>query len=240
MDHRTGGRRTALWVGLWVVVVALLVAGIPASGPSAGNTSRTNGGLGVAATPGLTPPLTVSIFVGPNPVSQGSQFSVSATVSGGVSPYSYNWPVVPPGCSPPGNSQGWQCTLSQTGSYSIQVQVTDQNGTQVSNSQSVTVNSNSGGGGGGGNGNKSNNNGSGFNLSGFGPFLTYALIGAIVSFGLLVALTVGVLMIAVILARRLPKPVKGRGAMVCKTCQATAAADAKFCPACGTPFPAEK
>lgn len=235
MDNRGGRRRAAFWIGLWVVAAGMLVAALPTPGVGGVHVAGAKGGALLATSPALAPPLTVSISISPNPVTSGIQFSVNAAVSGGVSPYTYNWQTVPPGCSAPGNVPSWQCTLSQTGTSSIQVRVTDQNGTQVSNSQSVTVNSN-GGGGGGGKSNSSN----GFNLSGLGGFLTYALIGAIVAFALLVALTVGVLAIAVILARRLPKQVKVRGGLVCPNCKASAAADAKFCPACGTPFPAQK
>jgi hypothetical protein len=167
-------------------------------------------------------------------VSQGQQFTVTVTASGGVPPYSYSWNSVPPGCFA-GTSSSWQCSVGQTGTYPIDVKVTDQNGTQVSGSQTLTVTSSGGSGGSGNNGgNSSKNNNGSFNLSSFGPFLTYALIGAIVSFALLVALTVGVLVIAVILARRLPRLPKG--GITCGSCQTTIPPGSKFCPNCAAPI----
>ncbi|HXY12818.1 MAG TPA: hypothetical protein VEJ85_04910 [Thermoplasmata archaeon] len=179
------------------------------------------------------------IIVGPNPVYKGSQFSVSIGVNGGVSPYTFDWTTVPPGCSA-GNVSSWQCSESQTGNFSISVSVRDLSGQQVNRQSFVNVTSSGGGNGGNGNGNGngsgkgSNSNGNssnGLNLSGLGSFFFYAVIAGIVSFALLVALTVGVIMIAVILARRLPRPPKN--GVACGTCGATAPPGSKFCPACG-------
>jgi hypothetical protein len=176
------------------------------------------------------------ISVGPNPVSQNSQFQVSVTVSGGAAPYTFDWTSVPPGCSA-GNHSSWPCTESQTGTFPISVLVHDTSGQQGNRQSSINVTQSGNGGSGNGNGNGSNHNGNssnGLNLSGLGSFFVYALIAGIVSFALLVALTVGVIMIAVILARRLPRPPK-KG-LVCSACGATAAAGSKFCPSCGSPL----
>jgi len=102
----------------------------------------------------------------------------------------------------------------------------------------VNVTGGSGNNGNGNGSNSHNSNGSGFNLSSFGSFIIYALIAGIVGFALLVALTIGVIAIAVILARRLPRP--PRGALVCGSCQGKAPAGSKFCPACGTAIPPAK
>ncbi len=165
-------------------------------------------------------------------------FTVTAIVSDGTPPFTYNWNNVPHQCPMPGNVSTWTCSLGSSGHYMVGVTVTSPTGTSGSGSQSFTVTSSGGNGNGNGNGNggsSSNNNGSGFNLSSFGPILVYGLIAGIIVFALLVALTVGVIMIAVTLSRRLPRI--PRHGVVCASCHATAPAGSKFCPACAAPLP---
>jgi len=222
IDHRSG-RRARAWCGVCVVVAILLVGGF-ASGPARASK------LVVASSPSLT----VSLSVSPQTPTQGSSFSISALASGGVPPYSYVWNGAPQGCNPQPNPS-IQCTISGSGQYSIGVTVTDQNGTQATNSQNFEVTSSGNQGNGNGNNNGSGGNGSnGFNLSSFGPLLFYGLIAGLIGFVLLIALTVGVIMIAVILARRLPR--QPRGKLVCGSCQAHAPAGSKFCPSCAAPL----
>jgi len=71
------------------------------------------------------------------------------------------------------------------------------------------------------------------NLSSLGPIEFYALIAGVMVLSLLIALTVGVFLIAVTL-RRLPRP--PRKGLVCPACQATAPVGSKFCPACASPL----
>jgi hypothetical protein len=188
--------------------------------------------------------LQVMIVVAPPTVTVGTQFNVSAQVSGGIGPFTYVWSDVPSGCTAQ-PLPWWLCTLDGPGNYSVSVTVTNGTGARGSATQGFTVTSNGGSGNGGGNGNgngnqgnsnnNNNNNGSnGFNLSSLGPFLFYGLVAGIIVFALLVALTVGVILIAVTLRRRLPPPPKG--GRVCSACQSTAPADAKFCPACAAPL----
>jgi membrane-bound inhibitor of C-type lysozyme len=179
--------------------------------------------------------------VQPNPVSQGSQFTVSVQVSGGLQPYSYGWGPMPPGCSA-GNTQSWSCSESQSGGpYVIGVHISDNSGQQLSAQRSVNVTCNGGSCGNGNhsgnnnNGNNSNGNGSGgFNLSSLGPFLIYGLIAGLIVFALLVTMTVALIMIAITLSRRLPRV--PRHGIACPSCHAMAPPGAKFCPACSAPL----
>jgi len=193
----------------------------------------------IAANP--TASLQVSITVSPSTVSAGSPVTFSAQVSNSGPPFTYAWNNVPSGCNPQ-PQQSWQCTINSGGQYSISVTVTNGTGVQGTASSSFTVTSNNGNGNGGngnGNGGGSNGNSSnGFNLSSFGPFLFYGLIAGLVGFALLVILTVAVVMIAVTLSRRLPRPPKG--GIECGSCHAVAPAGSKFCPACAAPLGPKK
>jgi hypothetical protein len=224
IGHRFA-RRSVSWGGICFVVAILLVGGLVPSTSRASNLVTAS-----------TPPLTVSISISPQTPTQGSQFTISASTSGGVPPYTYVWNGAPQGCNPQPTAN-FQCSISGTGEYSIGVTVTDHNGTQASSSQNFNVAS-SGGNQGNGNGGSGSNGSNGFNLSSFGPLLVYGLIAGLVGFALLVALTVGVIMIAVILSRRLPRQPRGR--LVCGSCQAHAPAGSKFCPACAAPLAATK
>lgn len=219
------GRRGGVGLSVAFAVAILVVCALP----------------GAWAQPTLAGPaasLQVSIVVSPSPVTVGTQFNVSAQVSGGSGPYSYVWSNVPNGCNAQPTAW-WFCSLSNAGQYSVSVTVSNSTGAQGTASQGFSVTNNNGNGNGNqGNSNNNNNNGNsnssnGFNLSAFGPLLVYGLIGGIVVFALLVALTVGVIVIAVTL-RRLPKPPKG--GWVCSACQATAPAGSKFCPNCAAPL----
>jgi len=232
MVGRGADSRWGWGAALGIVVVVVLLAAVPT----------------VTARPGtaqLVPAasLSVSINIAPQTVTVGSQFNVSAQVSPQESgPFTYSWSNVPSGCTPQPMAW-WYCTLNSPGQYSVSVTVSNATNAQGSATQGFSVTSNGGSGNGGGNGNgnhgnssnNNNNNGSSaFNLSSFGPLLVYGLLAGIIAFALLVALTVGVIMIAVTLSRRLPKPVKG--GVVCSACKSTAPADAKFCPACAAPL----
>lgn len=218
---RVGWRR-GVGLSIGFVVTMMVIGALP--------------GVSAHATPiksATGPSLQVSISVNPPTVSAGSQFTVSAQVMNGAGPFSYVWTAVPNGCNPQPDPS-WTCTISNPGSYSVSVTVTNNTGASGAATQGFTVSGNSGNQGNSNNNNNGNNSGSnGFNLSAFGPLLFYGLIGGIIAFALLVVLAVGVIIIAVTL-RRLPKPPKG--AMVCPACQSTAPAGSKFCPACAAPL----
>jgi len=224
-EHRFGWQ-AGMGLGVGAVVVMLMIGVLPGAAAAPGST------MGTAEAS-----LQVAITVSPPTISAGTQFNVSAQVMNGAGPFTFDWAGVPNGCNPQPMSW-WLCTLSSPGQYSVSVTVTNGTGASGSATQGFSVTSNSGNGNGNqGNSNGNNNNGNngsnGFNLSAFGPLLFYGLIGGIIAFALLVALTVAVIIIAVTL-RRLPKPPKG--GMVCSTCQATAPAGSKFCPSCAAPL----
>jgi len=224
------GTRLVLGVAVAMVLVGSLVGSVGPAGSGVGASP----GSTPALVPATAPPLTISsLVISPNPVSQGSSFSVSVQVSGGDPPYSFSWGALPGGCSP-GNTSNWQCSISSPGQYTVSVTVTDSGSNRTSDSQQFTVTSSGGNGQGNGHNGSSGGNGSnGFNLSSFGPILFYALIAGLVGFVLLIALTVGVIMIAVILARRLPR--QPRGKLVCGACQNRLAPGSKFCSNCAAP-----
>jgi hypothetical protein len=232
-EHRVR-RGAALAIAVVLLTSLLALAGTPHSG-----TARTGASAEISATVGMGPstdPTITNFAISPNPATQGNQFTVSVTVSGGFPPYTFNWNPIPPFCTA-GNVSQWNCGASQSGNYPINVTVVDASGNHTDAGRTLTINSNNGNGNGNGNGNSNNNNGSGnssgLNLSGLGNILVYALVGGIISFALLVVLTVGVLLIAITL-RRLPRPPKGP--MVCPACQGHAPAGSKFCPACAAPL----
>ncbi|HTT46312.1 MAG TPA: hypothetical protein VMH38_09960 [Thermoplasmata archaeon] len=219
------GRRTVA-IGVGAIVAMLLIAVMPAAAQGA------LGGANAAAGS-----LQVSINVSPSTVTVGTQQTFTAQVSGGNGPFTYVWSPIPPNCQAQ-PVQSWTCTLSSPGNFEVGVTVSNGTGSQGSATQSFQVTSSGNGGNGNGNGNGNNgssngNNSNGFNLSSFGPILIYGLIAGLVGFALLVALTVGVIMIAVTLRRRLPVPPKGGG--VCAQCKSPTPAGAKFCPACAAP-----
>jgi len=236
MSEDRGARPFRAWAGVIVVAVALIVGGFSFVGAVTTSAARASPAPRVAMVPGANSPLAInSLNVNPNSVSESSPFTVDVQVSGGQTPYTYNWGPLPGGCPNPGNTASWGCTISSAGEYSVGVNVGDSGGNHTSASRTFNVTSNGGSGNGGGKSGNSNGNGSnGFNLSSFGPFLLYGLIAGIVGFALLVVLTVGVIAIAVILSRRLPR--SPRGQIVCGKCQATAPAGSKYCPACAAPL----
>jgi len=220
-----------------LAIVAVLIGAFVAGPVSPGGFAGATGAASIGSVSGTAPlagppPLKItSLSVAPQTAYVGSSVSFSVQVNGGTTPYSYNWNTLPPGCSPQPQAS-WQCSPSGTGQFNVTVQVFDVHGNQTQASRTLSV-VNNGNGTGGNNkgGNGGNSSGNGLNLSGLGGMLQLVFIGALVAFGLLVALTIGVLVIAATLARRLPKTSKA--ALVCPSCQSAAAVGSKFCPACG-------
>lgn len=132
----------ALVTGL--VLVALCVGAFGASSlmvelRSAGGISgpETGGGLLPFAGPGLSAGLSIS----PGQIDEGQSIHVSTTASGGdPSPsYGYEYSGMPDGCSFD-EAPSFSCTPSQSGSYSIYVNVTDGTGNWTdSSSVALTV-----------------------------------------------------------------------------------------------------
>jgi hypothetical protein len=94
----------------------------------------------------VSPALSVATpLASPNPVSLGSAMTLTAAATGGAGAYSFVWKGLPGGCGT-SNSTTLSCTPSASGTFSVTVSVTDQNGmTVVSSPVSVVVNGGPGG-----------------------------------------------------------------------------------------------
>ncbi len=89
----------------------------------------------------VAPAPTVSAFtVSPTSVSTGSTLTFTVTVSGGTGPFSYAYSGLPSGCNPADQSS-FTCQPSSTGTFHVQVNVTDVFGRVATGSLSVTVTS---------------------------------------------------------------------------------------------------
>lgn len=78
-----------------------------------------------------TDPTVSQITVSPTPLPSGTQATFQVSVSGGRTPYSYDWIGLPEGCVGT-SSPAISCLVQATGNYSIGVDVTDSNGFEVS------------------------------------------------------------------------------------------------------------
>lgn len=86
----------------------------------------------------------VSAFtVAPTSVSSGNPVSFNATVSGGTAPFSWAYTGLPSGCGTT-NQSSLSCRPSSTGTYSVEVTVTDAFGKTANATVSLTVTSSSG------------------------------------------------------------------------------------------------
>lgn len=82
----------------------------------------------------------------PDSIQVGQTTKLSVQITGGNSPYTYDWSGLPAGCSP-ANSDPLTCTPTSAGTYSVTVTVTDSRGISVTSlTLTVTVTSSSGGG----------------------------------------------------------------------------------------------
>ncbi|MFI5414067.1 MAG: hypothetical protein ACHQ16_00080 [Candidatus Lutacidiplasmatales archaeon] len=224
---------------LAVLAILLLVAGLGAVSVTSGSWSHSGARISPAAVVGATPVVSASLSISPGQVQKGQSISVTTTASGGTPPYTYSYTGLPGGCSGQ-NQASFSCNPSSTGSFSVQVTVTDMHGNQSTPSNSVSVDvTSSSNGNGNGNGNGGGNNSSGglsSLFSGFSGILSLLLIFGIVGFITWILLIVGVWIIAITLVRRLPK----RGAAgsssaftKCAACSTPIPVGTKFCSECG-------
>ncbi|MFI5414640.1 MAG: hypothetical protein ACHQ16_03120, partial [Candidatus Lutacidiplasmatales archaeon] len=88
----------------------------------------------VAVPPGLT----VSLVIAPSSVAVGSSSTISTTASGGVSPYSYSYSGLPPGCAS-ANAATIDCTPTAAGTFEVLVSVTDHDGNIVGAGEPLKV-----------------------------------------------------------------------------------------------------
>lgn len=224
--------------GVLVLLPVFLVFAFSFGGAALGGLSQTTTGPLVGAGAGLhsaASGITASLSINPGSVQEGQSISVSTTASGGTRPYSFAYSGLPPGCTGQ-NQASFSCNPSSTGSYNVQVSVTDSRGNQSNPSNSVPIDvTSSNSGNGNGNGNNSSNGLSSL-FSGFSGFLSLFLIVGVVGFATWILMLVAVWIIAITLLRRLPKrgSAGGLGATTnCAACSASVPAGSKFCAECG-------
>lgn len=94
----------------------------------------------VTSSPSSVGNVTVTAFtVLPSPGTVGTSMVFSVTASGGVSPYTYAYAVLPPGCASV-NSSTLTCTPTASGTWNTTVTVTDASHTSSTKTLSVVVN----------------------------------------------------------------------------------------------------
>ncbi len=86
-----------------------------------------------------TPALSISSFTAsPNPVTINSATTLSVSVSGGTSPYSFTYTGLPYGCVT-SDASSLSCTPTSTGAFTVNVYVTDSSSPQQSATSSLSL-----------------------------------------------------------------------------------------------------
>ncbi len=145
----TGGSGAAsyVWSGLPTGCTTADIARIRCDPTSAGSWSPeveatdSNGYVVTGADPALVvepSPTFRSAVASPSSILLGSTIRLTASMEGGIGPYSFNWSGLPPGCVGT-NSAAVSCHPSAAGSYSVGLVVTDDRGEQVSTTIAITV-----------------------------------------------------------------------------------------------------
>jgi YVTN family beta-propeller protein len=84
-------------------------------------------------------PLSITSFTAnPSPVAVGKSTTFATVATGGVSPYSYSYTGLPPGCGSQ-NTASFACTPTKAGTYTVKVFVNDSASHSVSATLSLTV-----------------------------------------------------------------------------------------------------
>jgi hypothetical protein len=115
-----------------------------ATGPTNAPALRPNGTFLVSGGPenvtvSFDPTLVISAFAAtPANVSLGATLAIRGTVSGGTSPYSVHYRGLPPGCTP-STSASLSCVPSESGTYTVVLEVTDAVGATTSATATVVV-----------------------------------------------------------------------------------------------------
>ena len=183
-------RRAVFRVGLWVVLLLVVAVGMPPS-------------ISFAGRPVAAAPFGVSFTWSPSTVTVNMPTQGMVTFSGGATPFRVWLNQTPPGCAPQqipfvtsNYSESWNCSPTSSGTYDVHLDAVDNTGTRQSATATLTVQSGGGNGGGGG--------GNGTNpLSGLQDLLPIFYTFAIIFLGSLVALAVGVMLMAMLVSRRL-------------------------------------
>lgn len=160
VTNATGGfgARTLTWTGLpagcsgagqtvYCVPKAAVGLSVSVSVVDANGFVDTSSALALTVVPALGP---VTVSASTTSLGVGQTVDISATVSGGVAPYTAVWTGTPTGCTF-SDPLSLSCVPTTTGSYSIVVNATDADGASIVSSPTlVTVTGSSSGGGGGG------------------------------------------------------------------------------------------
>lgn len=85
------------------------------------------------------PPFTATVSASPSNIDEGETATLTATPSGGYSPFAYSWSNLPQGCTG-SNAASLSCTPTVYGLFTISVTVTDGSGHTASSSLPLTVN----------------------------------------------------------------------------------------------------
>ncbi len=84
-------------------------------------------------------PLSITSFTAnPSPVAVGKSTTFTTVATGGVTPYSYSYTGLPPGCGSQ-NTASFACTPTKAGNYTVKVFVNDSASHSVSATLSLTV-----------------------------------------------------------------------------------------------------
>ncbi len=87
----------------------------------------------------VNPNLAILLFQAvPSTFPLGSSLTLLVNVSGGTPPFTFTYSGLPPGCPPP-RSATVSCLPGETGTFGIEVSVSDSTGEQASNSITITV-----------------------------------------------------------------------------------------------------
>ncbi len=88
----------------------------------------------------VSTPLTVSLSSSSSSVSSGSSVTLTGAVAGGAGPFTYLWSGLPAGCTS-ANQPTLSCSPTQTGTFTVTLQVTDSQGRVVSAQTTIKVTS---------------------------------------------------------------------------------------------------
>lgn len=87
----------------------------------------------------VSPRLTVALAADPGDFLEHHSTTLNAVVQGGLSPYSYEWSGLPPGCSTPTAPTNSICSPSSPGTYRVTIIVRDRNGASVNSTMQIVV-----------------------------------------------------------------------------------------------------
>jgi YVTN family beta-propeller protein len=110
----------------------------PASGSITVDGAPANQNVVFTAAPAA---LSVTLTADPGTLTVGSSTTLTATVTGGSSPFTYAYTCLPPGCS--STAASFSCTPTQSGTFNATVTVSDLAGQSAQANATITVQSNS-------------------------------------------------------------------------------------------------